>query len=76
VAIARACMLNPKIICFDEPTSALDPHLIIEVINIIKNLQKENMTVLIITHDMNFAKQVSDRILTLEKGEIVSDINN
>ncbi len=74
VAIARACMLNPKIICFDEPTSALDPHLVSELTAIIKQLQKANLTIIIITHDMNFAEMISDRVITLEKGTILSDI--
>ena len=73
VAIARACALNPKIMCFDEPTSALDPKLTEDVASIIRNLAKNNMAVLIITHDMNFAKKVSDRIIFIDKGEILED---
>lgn len=74
IAIARACMLNPKIICFDEPTSALDPNLVGEVTNMIKKLKEENLTILIITHDMQFAKRVSDRIITLDKGKIIENL--
>jgi polar amino acid transport system ATP-binding protein len=76
VAIARACTLNPKIICFDEPTSALDPQLTEEIASIIKNFAKNNMAVLIITHDMDFAKKVSDRVIFIDKGEIVEESSN
>ncbi|MGL5381125.1 amino acid ABC transporter ATP-binding protein [Clostridium sp.] len=68
VAIGRALALNPKLICFDEPTSALDPGLTGEVANLIRELAKEGMSVLIITHDMTFAKNVSDRIYSMENG--------
>ena len=74
VAISRALMLNPKYICFDEPTSALDPSLTKDVSNIIKSLAKENIGVLIITHDMEFAKEVSSRIIKLDSGKILEDI--
>ena len=67
-------MLNPKYICFDEPTSALDPSLTKDVSNIIKSLSKENIGVLIITHDMEFAKEVSSRIIKLDSGKILEDI--
>jgi polar amino acid transport system ATP-binding protein len=76
VAIARACALNPKIICFDEPTSALDPQLTEDIASIIKNFAKTNMAVLIITHDMNFAKKVADRVMFIDKGEILKDASN
>ena len=76
VAIARACALNPKIICFDEPTSALDPQLTEEIASIIKNFAKNNMAVLIITHDMDFAKKVSDRVIFIDKGEIIEESSN
>jgi len=69
VAIGRALAMEPKLICFDEPTSALDPGLSGEVANLIKKLSFEkSMTVLIITHDMAFAKQVADRIVSMENG--------
>lgn len=76
VAIARACALSPKILCFDEPTSALDPQLTEEIASIIKNFAKNNMAVLIITHDMDFAKSVSDRVIFIDKGEIVEESSN
>lgn len=76
VAIARACALNPKIMCFDEPTSALDPELTEEVAAIIENLATSGMAVLIITHDMSFAKRVSDRVIFLERGQILKEGTN
>jgi polar amino acid transport system ATP-binding protein len=71
VAIARACAVNPKIMCFDEPTSALDPELRDGVASIISDLAKEKMTILIITHDMNFARKVAKRVIFMENGEVV-----
>lgn len=71
VAIARALALNPKIMLFDEPTSALDPELVGEVLKVIKELAEENMTMIIVTHEMNFAKEISDRVIFMEKGEIL-----
>ncbi|MDS0524594.1 amino acid ABC transporter ATP-binding protein [Clostridium sp. SHJSY1] len=68
VAIARALTLEPKLMCFDEPTSALDPSLTDEVANIIKSLNNKGMSNLIITHDMDFAKKVADRIFSMDKG--------
>lgn len=73
VAIARACALNPKIMCFDEPTSALDPELTDSISTAIKELAANNITVLIITHDMSFAKKTADRVIFMEKGKIVKD---
>lgn len=73
VAIARALACNPEIIYFDEPTSALDPETISEVLSVINDLAKEGMTMLIVTHEMNFAKNVSNRVVFLENGEIMSD---
>lgn len=73
VAIARALALNPKIICFDEPTSALDPQLREGVANLIRDLTNENIAVLIITHDMIFARRVSHRVLFVEEGKIIRD---
>lgn len=70
VAIARALILNPKIMLFDEPTSALDPELTNEVLKIIKNLADTRMTMIIVTHEMNFAKSVSDRVLFMDNGVI------
>lgn len=72
VAIGRALALNPKIMCFDEPTSALDPSLTKDIANLIKSLGKKGMTILIITHDMDFANLVSDKIVSMEKGKILN----
>lgn len=73
VAIGRALALKPKLMCFDEPTSALDPTLTGEVAKVIKSLSGEGMAMLIITHDMQFAKQVADRIVSMENGVIVEE---
>ncbi len=70
VAIARALSMEPEVLLFDEPTSALDPEMINEVLNVIKDLAKEQRTMVIVTHEMNFAKEVSDRILYLKNGVI------
>ncbi|WP_275262497.1 amino acid ABC transporter ATP-binding protein [Paenibacillus tepidiphilus] len=70
VAIARALMLNPDILLFDEPTSALDPELTGEVLRVIRTLAEENMTMIIVTHEMSFARDVADRIFFMENGEI------
>lgn len=72
VAIGRALALNPKIICFDEPTSALDPELTKDVANLLKELSCKGVTILIITHDMEFAKLVSDKIISIENGAIIN----
>lgn len=68
VAIARACALNPKILCFDEPTSALDYENIIKVIDIIDKLKSEKISILIVTHDSYFAKQVGDKFIKISNG--------
>lgn len=68
VAIARALMLNPDILCFDEPTSALDPELTGEVLKVIKNLKDEGSTMIVVTHEMEFAKNVSDKIMFMADG--------
>lgn len=70
VSIARALALQPKILFFDEPTSALDPELTGEVLKVIKELAKEKMTMIIVTHEMQFAKELSDRIIFMENGKI------
>ncbi len=70
VSIARALAKQPQILFFDEPTSALDPELTVEVLRVIKELAKENMTMIIVTHEMQFAKEVSDRIIFMEDGVI------
>ena len=70
VAIARTLILKPKYICFDEPTSALDPKSVQDVYNIIKKLSKENIGIIIITHDINFANNISDNIIEIKNGTI------
>lgn len=71
VAIARALALNPKILCFDEPTSALDPELTGEVLKVIRSLADEKHTIIIVTHEMGFAKNVSDKVIFLYNGKVV-----
>ena len=71
VVIGRALALNPKLMCFDEPTSALDPSLTKDIANLIKSLSKNGMSMLIITHDMEFAKLVSDKIVSMDSGKII-----
>ncbi len=73
VSIARALALQPKILFFDEPTSALDPELTVEVLKVIRELAKEHMTMIIVTHEMQFAREVSDRIIFMEQGVIVEE---
>ncbi len=73
VSIARALALNPDVLCFDEPTSALDPEITGEVLKIIKELAAENMTMIIVTHEMNFAKDVSDKIIFMDNGIIAEE---
>ena len=75
VSIARALAMNPKILFFDEPTSALDPELTSEILAVIKELAKEHMTMVIVTHEMNFARDVSNRIIFMEDGYIVEEGN-
>ena len=70
VAIARACALMPKVLCFDEPTSALDKDTIKRVVNIMNKLKSKGMTILIITHDVDFANEVSDKIININNGEV------
>lgn len=71
VAIARALAMKPQIMLFDEPTSALDPELVYEVLDVMKSLANEGMTMLVVTHEMGFAKEVADRVVFMDKGEIV-----
>ena len=73
VAIARALTMEPKVMLFDEPTSALDPELIGEVLNVMKKVAKEGMTMLVVTHEMGFAREVADRVLVMAEGEIIED---
>jgi polar amino acid transport system ATP-binding protein len=71
VAIARALAMKPQIMLFDEPTSALDPEMINEVLNVMKDLAREGMTMLCVTHEMGFAREVADRIIFMDHGEIL-----
>jgi polar amino acid transport system ATP-binding protein len=73
VAIARALAMEPDIMLFDEPTSSLDPELVGEVLTVIRDLADENITMLIVTHEMGFAKDVSDRVFFMDHGKIISD---
>ena len=71
VAIARALAMQPKVMLFDEPTSALDPEMISEVLNVMKVLAEEGMTMVVVSHEMGFAREVADRILFMDDGVIV-----
>jgi len=73
VAIARALNMHPKIMLFDEPTSALDPEMIQEVLDVLVGLSKENITMVVVTHEMGFAKQVADRIIFMDGGQIIEE---
>ncbi|MEH7179548.1 amino acid ABC transporter ATP-binding protein [Neobacillus vireti] len=75
VAIARALMMNPEILLFDEPTSALDPELTGEVLEVIKALAEEQMTMIVVTHEMGFAKEVANRVIFMDNGEIIESGN-
>lgn len=73
VAIARALAMRPKIMLFDEPTSALDPEMVGEVLTVMKDLAKEGMTMLVVTHEMGFAREVGDRVIFMDEGRIVEE---
>ncbi|MEK4968491.1 amino acid ABC transporter ATP-binding protein [Cytobacillus sp. FSL R7-0696] len=73
VAIARALMMEPDILLFDEPTSALDPELTVEVLQVMKDLAKEKMTMIVVTHEMGFAKEVSTKSIFMDQGEVVEE---
>ena len=73
VAIARSLAMHPKAILFDEPTSALDPEMIGEVLSVIRELAETGMTMLIVTHEMNFAREVADRIVFMDDGSVIAD---
>lgn len=73
VAIARALAMNPDIMLFDEPTSALDPEMVGDVLNVMKDLAKEGMTMVVVTHEMGFAREVADRVLFMDGGYIVEE---
>lgn len=73
IAIARALAMDPEVILFDEPTSALDPEMIKEVLDVMKELAEEGMTMIIVTHEMGFAKNVADRVFFMDRGNILED---
>jgi len=73
VAIARALAMQPRVMLFDEPTSALDPEMVKEVLDVMKELAASGMTMIVVTHEMGFAREVSDRVLFLDKGCIAQD---
>jgi polar amino acid transport system ATP-binding protein len=73
VAIARALAMEPKVMLFDEPTSALDPELVGEVLEVMKSLAREGMTMIVVTHEMGFAREVADRVMLMDEGVIVEE---
>ena len=73
MAIARALAMQPKIMLFDEPTSALDPEMISEVLDVMVELAKEGMTMIVVTHEMGFARKVANRIIFMDEGRIVEE---
>ena len=73
IAIVRALAMNPEIMLFDEPTSALDPEMVGEVLDVMKELAKDNMTMVVVTHEMGFAREVADRILFIDRGVILEE---
>lgn len=73
VGIARSIAVNPKVILFDEPTSALDPELVGEVLAVIRELAEQDMTMVIVTHEMNFARQIADRVVFMSEGQIIEE---
>jgi polar amino acid transport system ATP-binding protein len=73
VAIARALASNPEMMLFDEPTSALDPELVGEVLDVMKGLSEDGMTMMVVTHEMGFARRVADRVVFMDGGVIVED---
>lgn len=73
VAIARALAMKPKVMLFDEPTSALDPEMVTEVLDVMKKLAKQGMTMVVVTHEMGFAREVGDRVLFVDEGKIIEE---
>ena len=73
MAIARALALEPDILCFDEPTSALDPRLTQEVLGVMRDLAREHRTMIVVTHEMSFAREVADRVIFMEGGVVVDE---
>lgn len=76
VAIARALCMDPEVMLFDEPTSALDPEMVIEVLEVMQELAREGMTMIVVTHEMGFARTVGDRVVFLENGKIIEDASS
>lgn len=75
IAIARGLAMNPEVLLFDEPTSALDPETIDDVLDVMKKLAKEGMTMIVVTHEMGFAREVGDRVIFMANGEVIEDRN-
>src|SRR5690606_16970954 len=73
VAIARVLAMNPDIVLFDEPTSALDPEVVGEVLTVMKELSVKGMTMIVVTHEMAFAREVADRVVVMDKGSIIEE---
>ena len=73
VAIARALSMNPEVMLFDEPTSALDPEMVAEVLQVIKKVAREGLTMILVTHEMQFAKDIADRVIFMDQGQIIED---
>ena len=71
IAIVRALAMNPEVMLFDEPTSALDPEMVGEVLQVMKDLARDGMTMVVVTHEMGFAREVSDRVMFMDEGRIV-----
>ncbi|MBR0319613.1 MAG: amino acid ABC transporter ATP-binding protein, partial [Clostridia bacterium] len=73
IAIVRALCMDPEVMLFDEPTSALDPEMVGEVLDVMKNLAREGMTMVVVTHEMGFAREVADRVIFMDEGVIVEE---
>lgn len=73
MAIARALAMKPKVMLFDEPTSALDPEMVTEVLDVMKSLANQGMTMVVVTHEMGFAREVGDRVLFVDEGRIIEE---
>ena len=73
IAIVRALAMNPEVMLFDEPTSALDPEMVGEVLQVMKDLAAEGMTMVVVTHEMGFAREVSDRVMFMDDGRIIEE---
>ena len=76
VAIARSLAMKPKVLLFDEPTSALDPEMIQDVLDVMQSIAAEGMTMVVVTHEMGFAREVSDRVIFFDQGQVLEDSHN